>query len=179
MKVLLLNGSPRKGNTVEMLAALKRGLTNIENLELREIAADQVSVAPCKACNACNMNAPCVHKDDTNKVIDDILWAEAIVFATPVYWWDITAQLKLIIDKMYSQQNKLEKQDKKIGILLVGECELDDPQYTIIPKQFDCICDYLGWKIAFTGMYSALDPGDILKVDGAIEELEGFWQKLV
>jgi tetratricopeptide (TPR) repeat protein len=85
----------------------------------------------------------------------------------------------IALDFIRAELTELEKQDKKIGILLVGECELDDPQYTIIPKQFDCICDYLGWEIAFTGMYSALDPGDILKVDGAIEELESFWQKLV
>ena len=41
----------------------------------------------------------CVAADDTNRVIDSLVDADMIVFGTPVYWWGMTAQLKLVIDK--------------------------------------------------------------------------------
>ena len=172
MKALLFNGSPRQGNTYTALEALKRGLVNINGIQLWEVAANEASVAPCIACDACGEAGRCVFDDDTNEIVDAVAEADLIVFATPVYWWGITSQLKLIIDKLYSQCNKLKTLNKQVGIIIIGEADQDDPQYDIISKQFECICDYLGWQIKFCNTYTAGGAGDLAAEAEAIEEIE-------
>ena len=66
MKALLLNGSPRQGNTYTALEALKKGFANIEGLEVGEIEATNVDVSPCVACDTCGETGKCVFDDDTN-----------------------------------------------------------------------------------------------------------------
>ena len=178
MKALLLNGSPREGNTYAALAALKKGFANIENLTIKEIAANDVSVSPCLACEVCRDSGECVFDDDTNDIMDAVVGADVIVFATPVYWWGITAQLKLIIDKFYSRSSQLMECKKQVGIIVVGQMPVDDTQYEIIRKQFQCISDYLGWDIAFCNAYSAYDARDLENNADAINEIEGLWKEI-
>ena len=178
MKAVLLNGSPREGNSYTALAALKKGFAHIEDLVIEEIAAGDVSVSPCLACEVCHDSGMCVFDDDTNEIMDDIVSADVIVFATPVYWWGITAQLKLIIDKFYSRSSQLMECKKQVGIIVVGQRPVEDTQYALIRKQFECISDYLGWDIAFYNAYSAYDAGDLAENADAIAELEGLWKEI-
>lgn len=176
MKALLLNGSPRQGNTHAALEALKKGFANVNGLEAGEIEATNVDVSPCVACDTCAEIGKCVFDDDTNEVITAISEADMLVFATPVYWWGITAQLKLIIDKLYSQGTKLKEQEKKVGIIVIGEAGQGDPQYEIIAKQFECICQYLGWEIVFCNTYTAGAVGDLAANENAMAEIEELWK---
>ena len=176
MKALLFNGSPRQGNTYTALEALKKGMENIADLEIEVINADDAAVSPCIACEGCTDSGYCVTDDDTNDIVDAVVAADIIVFATPVYWWGITAQLKVIIDKFYSKSKFLHDLKKKIGVIVIGEAEQDDPQYEIIPKQFSCICDYLGWDIIFSRTYTAAAADDLSKSEEAIAELESLWE---
>ena len=101
MKLLIFNGSPRKGNTVEALKTLKEGLAEYPEIEIREIKAADAHMIPCKGCGACKNKGDCVFKDDSYEINRAIKEADFLLFATPVYWWGITAQLKLVIDKFY------------------------------------------------------------------------------
>lgn len=178
MKALLLNGSPRQGNTYAALEALKKGFANIGGLEVGEIEATNVDVSPCVACDTCGETGKCVFDDDTNEVVAAVEEADIIVFATPVYWWGITAQMKLIIDKLYSRCEPLKETTKKVGIIAIGEAEQEDPQYRLIAKQFDCICDYLGWDIVFCKTYSAGAVGELAADEKAMAEIEELWKNI-
>ena len=178
MKALLLNGSPRQGNTYAALEALKKGLANIEGLEVGEIEATNVDVSPCVACDTCGETGKCVFDDDTNEVIAAVEEADVVVFATPVYWWGITAQLKLIIDKMYSRGAALQAAKKKVGIIAIGEADQEDIQYELIAKQFEAICGYLGWEITFCNTYTAAAVGDLAANENAMAEIEGLWKTI-
>lgn len=178
MKTLIFNGSPRQGNTTTAIEALKKGFENIDDIQIEEIDASNVSVSPCIACDSCQNGEGCVYTDDTNPIMEKVLDADMIVFATPVYWWGITAQLKLIIDKFYSQSETLKGLEKKVGIVAIGEAEQEDPQYTLIAEQFRCICNYLGWETVFCNTFTAGDVGDLAAMPKAIAELEGLWKRL-
>ena len=172
MKILLLNGSQRKGNTVTALNSLKKEFADVPNTEVKQIDANEVSVSQCIACMSCGTEGKCVFDDDTNMVVDAVMEADAIVFATPVYWWGITAQMKLVIDKLYCQCSNLAKMKKKVGVVVIGEAEQSDPQYQIISKQFECICGFLGWDIEFCNTYSAGDVNDLAEDTEAVRQLE-------
>lgn len=176
MKVLILNGSPREGNTCAAVNALEKGMDAAGGFEVMEIKAADMSVSGCIACMHCGCDSECVFDDDTNDVIDAVEAADAIVFATPVYWWGVTAQLKAVIDKFYSRFEKLDDTPKKVGVIVIGEAEQDDPQYKIIPAQFECICDCLGWDMLFSKTYTAGEAGVLAQNEDAIEELEGLYE---
>ena len=93
-----------------------------------------------------------------------------IVFATPVYWWGMSAQLKLIIDKCYCKG--LHLKNKKVGVLVVGAASVGSIQYELIDKQFQCMADYLSWDVLFMKSYSASDRMDLSNNEDAIAELK-------
>lgn len=170
MNILLLNGSPRKGNTMTALNALKEALAQIPEAEVTEILAAEKTIVPCKACDACGSMSRCIFADDSPEINAAIEAADAIVFATPVYWWGMSAQLKLIIDKFYAREAKF-KTPKKIGTIVVGEAETSDPEYDLIAKQIHCIADYLGWETVFQKSYSANKPKDLAADEAALAEI--------
>ena len=171
MNVVLLNGSPRKGNTETALKALKEGLAAIPDAEITEIIAQDQTIIPCRACNACGSMSRCIFADDSPQINAAIEAADAIVFATPVYWWGMTAQLKLIIDKFYARSARFKGAKKKIGSIVIGEAELDDPEYDIIARQIACISEYLGWEVVFQKSYMANKPSELGENQAALDEI--------
>ena len=168
MKIIIINGSARKGNTLTAINALIKGAS--EKNEIEVIEPDKLQIAPCKGCGACQCHKGCVDNDDTNPTIDKIAAADMILFTTPVYWWGITAQMKLVIDKCYCKGAYLK--NKKVGIIVVGGANTNDKQYELIKGQFDCISGYLSWDLLFYNAYSATKTDDLANCQSAIKELE-------
>lgn len=167
MKIVIVNGSPRKGNTYSAINALKSGIDTTNSVEV--IEADKLNISGCKGCNACQCTNGCIAKDDTNMVVDKLVDADMIIFATPVYWWGITAQLKLVIDKCYCKGALIK--NKKVGLIVIGGASIDDEQYDLIEKQFRCIENYLGWNICFSRKYSASGINDLADNREVMDEL--------
>ena len=102
MKILILNGSPRlHGNTSKVVRTLDSMLAQEHTVELLDICSMQLS--GCVACDVCKANGRhCVRPDESDAVIRKIAEADAVIFGTPVYWWGMSAQLKMVVDKFYS-----------------------------------------------------------------------------
>ena len=168
MKIVIINGSARKGNTLTAINAFIKGAA--EKNEIEVIAPDKLHISPCKGCGACQCHKGCVDQDDTNPTIDKLVEADMILFATPVYWWGMTAQLKQVIDKCYCLG--LQLKEKKIGLIVVGGSPLDNIQYELICKQFDCMASYLSWDMLFQKCYYANARDELAKDVDAIQKLE-------
>ncbi len=176
MKVLIFNGSPRRGNTLTAIKALEEGFSgraDAAEVEVNVIETEGKNIIPCKACNACGCMSRCIFADDSPEINEAVEAADVLIFATPVYWWGVTAQLKLVIDKFYARASKL-KGNKKVGTVVIGEAELDDPEFEIIQKQFACIADYLEWDMAFAKSISAEKPKDLAVDEATLAELKQF-----
>ena len=168
MKIVIINGSARKGNTLTAINAFIKGAA--EKNEIEVINPDKLNIAPCKGCGACQCYKGCVDKDDTNLTVDKIVAADMILFATPVYWWGITAQMKQVIDKCYCRGVQIK--GKKIGIIVTGGAPVDDEQYQLIKSQFECMAKYLSWDILFYKPYSANEKDELAKDSDVMKELE-------
>lgn len=173
MKLLIFNGSPRVGNTVEALKVLREGLASYPDIEVKEIKAADCTIIPCTGCEACRRVDDCIFEDDSREINRAVMEADFLLFATPVYWWGITAQLKLVLDKFYACHEEFQKLPKKVGTIVIGEARLEDHQYEIIEKQFWCISDYLNWDKVFSKSYSANLPTDLSEQPEALEEIKG------
>ncbi len=165
MKILIFNGSPRKqGNTVHLIEAFMMRAIELGNETVR-YDLDRMFIKPCKACDACaNNKGRCVLKDDFNAIYEDILEADGILFAAPLYWYSLPAQLKILIDRLYCLQGmNFKTGSKKVGI--IGACaDSTEDSFQGFLYGLEKSIEYLGWenvgKVLATGVWG---PNDVLK----------------
>jgi len=103
MKIVILNGSPRaQGNTAAMVEAFARGAKEAGH-EVEVVNVATMKIAGCRSCGWCRGAGAgaCVQKDDMQAVYPIIKDAEMIVFASPVYYFTMSAQLQSAIQRFY------------------------------------------------------------------------------
>ena len=100
MNILLLSGSPRKnGNTNALLEELTAGILEAGKHSVKTVDVTRMKIAPCLGVYGCKRGEKiCVQKDDSQLLMNEMRQADYIVFATPVYWWGMTEQLKRATD---------------------------------------------------------------------------------
>lgn len=111
-KVLILSGSPRKGGNSDLLCdAFLRGAREGGNAVEKIFIRDK-KIAPCSACYYCRDNGgACAIKDDMAEILDKMLAADVIVMASPVYFYSIDAQLKMVIDRTVAKWTKIQNKE--------------------------------------------------------------------
>lgn len=119
MKVLILNGSPRRGGNTEIIAQTFAEAARQKGHLVDVVNAYETRVAPCLACNHCLdvEKGVCVQKDGMETIRPLFDAADAIVFASPIYFFTLSAQLKCVIDRFYAP-NKVGIRPKKSFLLL-------------------------------------------------------------
>lgn len=146
MKILVLTGSPRKnGNSNTLAQHFIDGATSAGH-EVSRFDAALKNVHPCIGCNRCGMDGPCVFKDDFEFVREHIIPAEVVVFATPMYYFGISAQLKAVIDRFYAINGQIHV--PKRAVLLMTYANTAASQARPIVSHYETLLDYLGWKDA-------------------------------
>jgi len=99
MKVLAINGSPRKnGNTETVLDAFLKGSSDA-GADVEKIRLVDIDYKCCKGCNACHKKGVCVIKDNLTPVFDAVGSADILVLASPIYSMTVTAEMKAFIDR--------------------------------------------------------------------------------
>ncbi len=99
MKILILNGSPRKNGTVAtLLKAVAEPITNKHETEWIDVC--KLDMKFCTACMACRDKGTCVlPEDDAHRVGKKIQDADALIIGTPTHWGNMCAPLKLLFDR--------------------------------------------------------------------------------
>ena len=103
MKIAILNGSPRACNTAAMVNAFAEGAKEAGH-EVEIIHVGKMKIGGCMGCEYCHTKGEgkCVQKDDMEKVMPAYKEADMIVFASPIYYFDMTAQLCAAIQRVYA-----------------------------------------------------------------------------
>jgi multimeric flavodoxin WrbA len=97
--ILIINTSPRQGGNSEALAnefargALEAG-HQVEKVDLRD-----KTIGFCRGCLACQKTRQCIIKDDASVIAQKMLISEVIVFATPIYFYEMCGQMKTMLDR--------------------------------------------------------------------------------
>lgn len=140
MKILVLNGSPTpNGNTVALVNAFKEGAES-KGHDVNVINVAHKKVNGCMACNFCkHNNGQCVQKDDMQEIYPAIQDADMIVFASPIYYFIMSAQLEAVIHRFYAI-NAPEK--AKYSALLLSSYSPN--VYTGAIAQYKDMINYMG-----------------------------------
>lgn len=111
-KILVLSGSPRKGGNSDLLCdEFIRGAKE-EGNEITKVRVAEKKIGFCKACYYCKQSGgECAIKDDMSEILKQMMNADVIVMASPVYFYSIDAQLKTVIDRTVAQWTQIKNKD--------------------------------------------------------------------
>ena len=173
-KIVVITGSPRKnGNSFAMTQAFIEALEN-KGHEVTRFDAAMKNVGGCHACDTWfKTGKACSYDDDFNMIAPDILEADTVVFSMPVYWYSIPAQIKAVVDKMFS----FCVAGKDIAgkeCAIIACCEEEDMSVldgVRIPIERSAAL--LKWKMVGEVLIpGVLNIGDINKTDGCKKAIE-------
>ncbi len=100
MKIVIINGSPRKnGATAKLLHAFERELLTMEGASVTFIDVSALDIKPCIGCMTCYRNGKCCLKDDGDRISELIGSADGIIMGSPTYASNVSGQLKVLIDR--------------------------------------------------------------------------------
>lgn len=166
-KILVLNGSPRLGgNTAVLSEQLAIGAREL-GADVEIIYLHEMDIQPCDACDACQSGGKgCVIGDDMQDIYPKLRSSDAIVIATPVYWYSMTAQMKLCHDRWYALESgeDFELKGKKLSLLMVyGDSDLHSSGGIIVIRTLEGSSRYVGMDFDGIVHGSAMDIGDAEK----------------
>lgn len=99
MKVLGIMGSPRmRGNTDLLLDQALEGAKS-RGAEVEKILVDKLNITPCREYYTCTKDGNCVIRDDVDNIYPELLSDDAIIVASPMFFYALTAQVKALIDR--------------------------------------------------------------------------------
>lgn len=167
-KIVVITGSPRKnGNSFAMTDAFIKAVEAKGHTVTRFDAAMK-KVGGCRACETCfKTGKACSFDDDFNTIAPAILEADAVVFTMPVYWYSIPAQIKGVIDRLFSfAVGGRDIAGKECAIIVC--CEEEDMSVmdgVRIPIERSAAL--MKWKMVGEVLIpGVLNVGDIEKTDG-------------
>ncbi|MDP4110235.1 MAG: flavodoxin family protein [Bacillota bacterium] len=136
MKILTILGSPNKnGKTAHALSLFEKKM-QLKGDEIERVNVAELKINGCTGCYACmsKKDEPgCVQEDDALPVLRKILSADAVVYSSPVYCYEFTAQLKTLIDRHLCLIDKPLLDGKKVALLVT--CAGDEENNADLVKQ--------------------------------------------
>ncbi|MBI4978702.1 MAG: flavodoxin family protein [Spirochaetes bacterium] len=165
MNLLCINGSPRTNSNTGILVEHAAKPFVDAGWTVTEFQLGKMKLSPCNACESCHRTGRCVIDDDMSAVTDAYRECDAVIIGSPVYYRNVTSQLKMLFDRTYVHRNTRPLTGKIGGAIAVGSGEDCGQSITtgIIYNYFLsngmlCVPGEINGLTA-----SASAPGDILK----------------
>ena len=111
MRILMIESSPHKHGSSNLLAERFIEGAKEAGHQVETFDAARANLHPCLGCDACGMAGPCVQKDDMAALLEKMLAADVIVLATPVYFYSMSAQLKVFIDRCAPRYTEMRSKE--------------------------------------------------------------------
>ena len=183
-KVLVLLGSPRKkGNSAILAETIAKGAKSM-GATIETLFIQGMNIAPCKSCYACQKpnSKGCSIKDDMEIVYKKLLEAQAWVIASPVYWFNMSAQTKLWMDRCFAllSHGQAAFENKRIAIAMTyGDSDPFKSGCVNALRTFEDAYGYV--RACIVGMVygSAMDAGEIKNNEALMKDAEALGKQLV
>ncbi len=180
MKILGICCSPRKNSNTQIMlqttldAAQEQGAT----VELVTLAGK--TIAPCDACGTCGKTGKCHIKDDMQDIYPKIAAADGIILASPVYFWSVSGQAKVFIDRTYAL-NEGNKLAGKVGAAIavadrsggVGAIEVFNNYFTTTGMVV------AGWAIGLSTLQSYENKKAVLQDERGLKRTKSLGRNIV
>lgn len=145
MKIVVLMGSPnRNGSTNILVNEFKRGAEE-SNHSVDVIDVCHMDIHPCTGCVACGYEGPCVQHDSVDDIRKKLLSCDMVVFATPLYYYGMSAQLKTVVDRFCAFNYSLNSRHLKSALLTVA-WNADDWTFEALEAHYRTLVRYINFE---------------------------------
>jgi len=145
MRITVLQGSPnRDGSTAMLVDEFVRGAEESGH-SCDVIHVCGMDVSPCTGCVACGYEGPCSIDDDNGTIRCKILSSDMLVFATPLYYFGMTSQLKAVIDRFCSYNSSISSRNLRSALISVA-WNSDDWTFEALTAHYRTLVRYLNLR---------------------------------
>ena len=145
MKIVVLMGSPnRNGSTSILIKEFKRGAEEAGHY-VEVIDVCHADIHACIGCVSCGYEGPCVQKDDVEMIRQKLLLSDMVVFATPLYYYGMSAQLKTVVDRFCAYNSSLNGRHLKSALLTVA-WNADDWTFEALEAHYKTLVRYINFE---------------------------------
>ena len=142
MRIVLLEGSPNRQGSSNMLAGCFKEGAEEAGHTVEIIDAAHANIHPCTGCIHCGYEGPCVQKDDMEQFRGQILQADMLVFVTPLYYYGMSAQLKTLIDRFCAFNSSIQGRHMK-SALIAAAWNSDSWTFDALESHYQTLVRYL------------------------------------
>jgi multimeric flavodoxin WrbA len=182
LKAIAVMGSARKyGNSAKLARTVMNGAAEAD-VETSEFFLSEMIYDGCIGCDACKRTDHCVVIDDVIKVLNAIYEADIVILASPIYWFDITGQMKCCLDRFYAlldKEYKTRLAPGKKGVWIFTQESKDANLYKDVGERYTKALDSLGFSEKYvlwaTGVHL---PGEIQNQKDVLEQAHELGKKL-
>ncbi len=183
-QVLVILGSPRKkGNSSTLAARISRGAKSA-GAEVETLFLQDLKISPCRGCDTCKKDDSkgCAINDDMQEIYRKLIKADAWVIGSPVYWFTMSAQTKIFMDRCYALPAYAENPfaGKRIAIAMsYGDIDAVKSGCVNALRTFQDAFRYTRSKIVGMVYGSAMKAGEIVNNKALMREAEELGKLLV
>jgi len=167
-KIMVVIGSPRKnGNSASLAKQVAAGAKE-EGATVETVFLQGLNIKACTACDACRkkLRKDCIIQDDMKALYPKIKAADGIVIASPIYWFTVSAQTKLFMDRWYALggDDGYDLAGKRFAIVLAyADADPFTSGAVNALRTFQDAFNYIGAEVVGTVYGSAWKAGEIKK----------------
>lgn len=145
MKIVVLEGSPNRHGSSNMLAEefIRGAKETGHSIEVIDVA--HANIHPCTGCIHCGYEGPCSQQDDVDKIRLQILSADMIVFVTPLYYYGMIAQLKIMVDRFCAFNSSIQRKHMK-SALISAAWNADGWTFDSLESHYKTLVRYLNFE---------------------------------
>ena len=187
MYVLVLMGSPRRGGNTEILVDEALGAAKKQGARTAKIAVSDFDIRPCLELYHCAIDGTCSIRDDMTPLYDELVAADRIILASPIFFYALTSQIKAVIDRcqaLWVRRHVLKSwqpdvEARRGAIIAVGATrgpKLFDGALLTAKYFFDAVGMTLGERLLVRGVDA---KGQILDQPQRIDEARSLGRRLV
>ncbi len=185
-KVIVLLGSPRKkGNSTVLAKQVIRGVESVGG-QVETVYLNGLDIKPCQGCYACRKkeSSGCAVDDDMQPLYPRLVESHAWIIASPVYWFSMSAQTKIFMDRCFALFNDDQEKslliNKRIAIAMsYGDADPFNSGCVNALRSFQDAYRYVGARIVGMVYGSAEELGEIKSNTLLMEQAEKLGKELV
>ena len=146
MKIVVINSSPHSEEQSTSRYLAKKFVEGAKSAghEIFIFDAANEETHPCRGCDRCGMDGDCIFNDAIQtKLMPQMLEADLLVLVTPLYYFGMSAQLKIIVDRFYSRTTKLSG---KKSIMMATAWNTADWTMEALKNHYETLVRYMSWE---------------------------------
>lgn len=182
MKVLGISGSPRKDGNTEILVREALKPFYEKGWEVTEFSLSNKTINPCMGCETCSETGTCaIEGDDMELLLSELEDCDALIIGSPVYYRNVTAQLKALFDRSFVFKNRKLLAGKLGGAIAVGRGEGGGQSLVLsIIHNYYLSSGALCVPCEINGLSARADkPGDILKQENRLRRARVLGENII